>query len=306
MTASAPKPSGIKPLAEILGESPPVVQVVDVGAAMLDSPDRYAGLVARGGAMVTGFEPDDEQRKRIEQAARPGYRVLPQALGRGGPAILHVTQFPGCSSLYEPDPAVIDMFTGIGAGDIEGNFRVVSQRRIETHRLDDVPGCPAPDLLKIDVQGAELDVLAGAVHVLNSVSVIECEVEFLPLYKGQPLFGDVQVYLARLGFQLHKFLDISGRTFRPLLFRQNPRAGLSQVLWADAVFVRDVSRLAWWPTDQILRAAVVLHDVYFSADLVLRLLMEIDRRLGGVRAKRYVDAMSGVDLPMTMLTVSGL
>ena len=80
----------------------------------------------------------------------------------------------------------------------------------------------------------------GASKAIASAVIIECEVEFVPLYKEQPLFGDIQILLRERGFVLHKFLDIAGRSFRPANGPGgNPFTAMSQVLWADAIFVRD-------------------------------------------------------------------
>src|SRR5262249_25635917 len=154
-----------------------------------------------GLAHVTGFEPDAEQYQRLCANRKGPYRYFPYFLGRGGPAHLHRTRWPGCSSLYEPDPAVIDLFTQIAASEA-ASFAVLETLSVETTRLDDVSDLPPTDYLKLDVQGAALDVLREGTRTLANACVLEVEVEFVPLYKGQPLFGDVQLFLRDHGFVL--------------------------------------------------------------------------------------------------------
>ena len=99
-----------------------------------------------------------------EAALPPGSRVLPYALGDGNSATLHITLFRGCSSLFEPNEEVIDMFEAISATTEGGNFRVVSKKKISTRRLDEIEECPQADFIKLDVQGAELLVLENALQ----------------------------------------------------------------------------------------------------------------------------------------------
>ena len=84
----------------------------------------------------------------------PGSEVLPHALGDGNPATLHLRLYRGCSSLFEPNADVIDMFESISASSETGNFKVVGEVNVETVRLDDVDECPSADYAKLDVQGA--------------------------------------------------------------------------------------------------------------------------------------------------------
>lgn len=56
--------------------------------------------------------------------------------------------------------------------------------------------------LKIDVQGAEHEVLEGAQEVLNRVQVIACELSLVPLYEGQKLWKEMIVKFDDLGFEL--------------------------------------------------------------------------------------------------------
>jgi hypothetical protein len=58
------------------------------------------------------------------------------------------------------------------------------------------------DLLKLDLQGAERLVLAGALQILDRVRVIYIEVFFEPLYSGAWLFGEINEFLSGRGFKL--------------------------------------------------------------------------------------------------------
>src|SRR6185436_9145099 len=59
-----------------------------------------------------------------------------------------------------------------------------------------------PDCLKVDVQGAELDVLRGGSSILKNLKLIELEVEFNHQYKGQALFSEIDLFLRQHGFAL--------------------------------------------------------------------------------------------------------
>jgi FkbM family methyltransferase len=68
---------------------------------------------------------------------------------------------------------------------------------------------PAPiDVLKLDLQGYELEALRGLRERLADVRVLLTEVEFVPLYEGQPLFGDLDVFLRAHGFRLFHLYDL--------------------------------------------------------------------------------------------------
>ena len=91
-------------------------------------------------------------------------------------------------------------------------------------RLDDYSGCA--QLLKLDVQGYELEILKGAPKVLSSAEVVLLEGNFLDLHIGVPLAHEVLQFMAERGFVLYDTGD----------FYRRP---LDQALWCmDLVFVR--------------------------------------------------------------------
>lgn len=69
------------------------------------------------------------------------------------------------------------------------------------------------DLLKLDVQGYELEVLKGSQEILNDVKVILAEVNLLDIHKGVPLLPDFVQWLYDRDFVPY---DICGITRRPL------------------------------------------------------------------------------------------
>ncbi|MGE3961927.1 MAG: FkbM family methyltransferase [Dehalococcoidia bacterium] len=59
-----------------------------------------------------------------------------------------------------------------------------------------------PALLKIDVQGAELDVLRGAERTVAGVDEVLVEVSYVPLYREQARADEVVEWLAQRGFDV--------------------------------------------------------------------------------------------------------
>jgi hypothetical protein len=123
----------------------------------------------------------------------------------------------------------------------------------------------AAEFIKIDVQGAELDIFQGGLQALKDVLFIVTEVEFVELYHGQPLFGDVSSFLQKQGFMFHKFTELGGRTLKPITLGGNVNTA-TQHLWADAIFIRDLNQLDNFTSEQLLITGA-LAFVYNSPDL---------------------------------------
>jgi FkbM family methyltransferase len=285
---------------DIIGHPVPRIRILDIGA-MPEGQDRYHELLTAGLAEVIGFEPNPEQFARLQGRIGP-YRYLPVFLGDGGRASFNVTRYPGCCSLLEPDAALIDLFETLGCADPQGNFHVQKSAAVKTTRLDDLGPDVVADFIKIDVQGAELDILRHGIAKLKDTVVLESEVEFAPLYKNQPLFGDIQCFLREQGLVFHKFIDVGGRSFRPIHL-PNPYLPMSQLLWADAIFVRDFTRLESYSEQGLLKAAAVLDMVYGSYDLVALLLGEYDRRRQSDLCGRYLQLLPGRQLRLRCLNM---
>lgn len=107
---------------------------------------------------------------------------------------------PGGNSYYKED------VTKIGP-----NAEVVfseEHKRIKTAMtLDTVvkaKGFPLPDMIKIDTQGAEMDILKGATETLKSCKHLILELQRVEFNVGAPLREEVIKYVESLGFKLVK------------------------------------------------------------------------------------------------------
>jgi FkbM family methyltransferase len=112
--------------------------------------------------------------------------------------------------------------TGTG---VNGVTRIV--RSITLDNLVEQTKAPGPFLLKIDVQGGELDVLKGAERTLTDSELVVLEVSFFKFFEDGPECTEVLTYMKAQGFVPY---DIVGRQYRPL------DGALSQ---ADIAFVKD-------------------------------------------------------------------
>lgn len=84
-------------------------------------------------------------------------------------------------------------------------------RKVETARLDTfivAHRLPPPDLIKIDVQGAELDVLAGASRALAGVGALIVELSLVSYNRGAPLMAEVIAAIDRLGYRCVDICEI--------------------------------------------------------------------------------------------------
>ena len=229
--------------------------------------------------------------------------ILECTLGNGKMGSLHTTHYPGCNSMFEPDPSIIDIFYSINTS-TGSNFELKDTNTVQTIQLDKITPRIDVDYIKIDVQGSELNILKHGQNVLKDVLVIESEVEFLPLYKEQPLFGDIQIYLNKKGLSFHKFIDVASRCIRPMLFSDNVCEGMSQILWADAIFLRNFVDLDKYSNTQLLKAAYIMHDLYCSYDLVFYLLNAHDNRTHTSYSLSYAKRLTRFpELPKYLLNL---
>jgi FkbM family methyltransferase len=118
-----------------------------------------------------------------------------------GPATLQVTRHPGCSSLRVPN------FDALSCFEAAPLFQVVRQVSLAVRRMDSAAAefsLKSPDIVKMDVQGAESLVLQGMGKLLEHTVCLEFETRMRPLYIDEWSFNEYYDFLRSHGFNLLK------------------------------------------------------------------------------------------------------
>lgn len=169
--------------------------VLDVGAG----DGSWALQLRRAGfrGRLVSVEPLTESYAQLQArcCADPGWEAFHVALGdREGTADLYVAGTAQSSSLLPMAARHVEAAPGTA---------VVGTETVAVTRLDSlgVVHEHGRTYLKLDVQGAELQVLHGATSTLRATEAVEAELSLVELYEGQALLPDVVTELARANFR---------------------------------------------------------------------------------------------------------
>lgn len=116
-------------------------------------------------------------------------------------------------------------------------FGKVEERK--TSLLDQVleeNNFPPPDLIKVDVEGGEIDVLKGGLKALQQAEIVEMEINFLPYRQNLPLFDDVVIFMSQQGFRVLDVFSVYGRPLDGL-----PAQGECLFIKKDSHLIKDVT-----------------------------------------------------------------
>ena len=234
---------------------------------------------------IIGFEVEESVCQELNLKAKDGFIYYPFALGeRSETRPFYETKWAACCSLYEPNEQFNELYNGL---DVQNLTKKRSIQTINLNNFVNEYGIEKVDFIKIDVQGAELDVFKGGTNILSDVLAIVSEVEFVPLYIDQPLFGDVSGFLTDYNLMFHKFLTLQGTALKPFLINNDINAS-SQIMWSDAMFIRNVDQINNLNEDQLLKLSL-LARIYGSPDLTLFCLATIDKRKGTKLVETFLN-----------------
>ena len=265
-----------------------IIKIIDVGAA--DGEDytaSYQKLLDLGIASVVGFEPNKEACEALNKKNEGNSFYLPYFIGDGEIATFYETNWAPTGSLYPPNTPLLEKFQNLNE-----LVTLIKEHQVQTHRLDEIPEIDRVDFLKMDIQGAELKALENGVNILNTALLVQVEVEFVELYKGQPLFSDVDSFLRSKGFQFHCFDGgLQGRPLKPIILENNLNKSINQVLWADAIYVKDWMNLKILSREQLISFALLTYVLLGSIDLTHYILSHIDEVYNSSFSEKFLNIL---------------
>lgn len=194
------------------------------------------------------FEPDADACAVQAKKAPANEAWFPVALGgKTGTGRLHVLKKPSGSSLYPPNPDLMFRFGPPSYGTLA---KIVDVPLLTLSDFIDQHKRPLPNLIKLDVQGAELDIFKGTrPEHWRDLLAIQTEIEFAELYQGQPLFADIDAFLTRQGFVMfdllparyYRFVGEKSHAYlrRHLNLLKNRRDISCRLVAGDAFYIRD-------------------------------------------------------------------
>lgn len=174
-------------------------------------------------AVIHAFEPHEELAKELAKRYQDNNNI---SINQCGIADKETTMLLNVNFSADTSSLLTSKKTGLN-----------SDKQVETLRQVEVPIATIDQyasvnhhnhihILKLDIQGSELNALKGAAMLLagNKVDMIFTETYFIQQYEGQPLFHEIAAFLFCYGYELQ---DI-----------YHPLYGKGKLAWCDALFVR--------------------------------------------------------------------
>lgn len=131
--------------------------------------------------------------------------VVDKALGaKSGKVTFKTTKYSPSSSVLKPTP--------LNRKYHSTKMDIIQEVSVQQTRLDEfllsLPYDGVIDILKLDLQGYELEALKGSLRLLDRVRLVLSEVEFVSLYENQCLFSDIDLFLRSHGFRLINLYEL--------------------------------------------------------------------------------------------------
>jgi FkbM family methyltransferase len=197
------------------------LRIFDVGANQGITISNFLTLFPN--AYIHAFEPYELYSLELIEKFKINPKVNINAIGISdqiGEQIFNINKSIDTSSLLNSKK------TGLNSDE---QVKTLNKIKVQLTTIDDFMknnNIEQINILKLDIQGSELNALVGAKIGLENkkIDIIFTEAYFIQQYENQPLFVDIVNYLSRFGYVIQ---DI-----------YNPIYGMSKLAWCDVMFIR--------------------------------------------------------------------
>ena len=174
--------------------------IVDAGASIGDTSEKFSSYFTQ--ATVYAFEPYPPFLSILVEKAEKNKNIIvePFAIGKKCEKnFLNVNNCEDTNSLFEPREETFNVYGPLlsKSGKIEVEIKTIDLWSKEKN-VQEI------DILKLDLQGGELDALKGAKELFSSarIKIVLCEVMFNKCYKNQSNWTEVVSYIENFNLQL--------------------------------------------------------------------------------------------------------
>jgi FkbM family methyltransferase len=195
--------------------------VFDIGAYIGEIARKYISIFPN--ARVYAFEPFPDSFKKLvsiseSTSIKPYNYALSDNMGK---MKLYINADPSSNS-FSPRSTDSKKYYSKKAENI-GHIKVDT---VTVDRFCNEEGISFIDILKIDVEGAEIKVLTGAFEKLSThaIGLIYVEVTFVPLYQEGCMFHELSAFLRKYDYTLFNLYNLK-------------RARNGQLRWGNAIFL---------------------------------------------------------------------
>jgi FkbM family methyltransferase len=175
--------------------------IVDVGGA--DGNTAIIFSKAFDKAKIYVFEPIKSTYSILLENLKGNSNIIPVNRGLGsvqGRLKIYLADRATSSSLFQIEDQITDPF-------FARNLLAKGMEEVEISTLDnELPFDQHVNVIKIDVQGYELEVLRGGIHTLKRTDIVLLEMQNHKLYKDAPEYYDLDIFLRENGFSLYNII----------------------------------------------------------------------------------------------------
>lgn len=249
---------------------------------------------------IYAFEPDVEECIKInEKNKNKNIKYIPIALAeKSGIQNMFINKLGDASGFYQTNFRYVNKFQmGINL-ETQKVIQVETRNLIEVCKIYEIPSI---DIIKLDVEGAELDILKGAGDLISEFSAVISEVRMTDKLNGSPPFNYLMEYMNTKNFDLYD-LDIYrySRKILPAPFLYDFRDGSGelvpgptisgQVLSGDALFFNE--SFDKFEPIRILKYIILL-EIFGLNDVAVELL---------VQEKEKLEQFLSIEMALNLLT----